>query len=59
MGLMQISVQFTGISVTIPEVLYVIYIIITSVHQSYSQPRTQGLSSWGAKTLVDAGHVIC
>jgi hypothetical protein len=32
MGLMQISVQFTGISVTIPEVLYVIYIIITSVH---------------------------
>ena len=24
-----------------------------------SQPRTQGLSSWGAKTLVDAGHVIC
>jgi hypothetical protein len=24
-----------------------------------SQPRTQSLSSWGAKTLVDAGHVIC
>jgi hypothetical protein len=24
-----------------------------------SQPRTQGLSSWGEKTLVDAGHVIC
>ena len=23
------------------------------------QPRTQDLSSWGAKTLVDAGHVIC
>jgi hypothetical protein len=23
------------------------------------QPRTQGLSSWGEKTLVDAGHVIC
>jgi hypothetical protein len=23
------------------------------------QPRTQGLSFWGEKTLVDAGHVIC
>ena len=23
------------------------------------QPRTQGLSSWGEKTLVDAGHAIC
>ena len=27
--------------------------------QLYKQPRTQGLSSWEAKTLVDTGHVIC
>jgi hypothetical protein len=30
---MQVSVQFPGISVTILDVLYVVYIIITSVHQ--------------------------
>jgi hypothetical protein len=33
MGLMQVSVQFPGISVTILDVLHVVYIIITSVHQ--------------------------
>ena len=32
-GLMQVSVQFLEISVTTVEVLYVVYIIITSVHQ--------------------------
>jgi hypothetical protein len=35
MGLMQVSVQFPAISVTILEVLYVVYIIITSVHQKF------------------------
>ena len=25
----------------------------------HMQPRSQALSSCGAKTLVDAGHVIC
>ena len=36
MGLiMQVSVQFPGISVTILDVLYVVYIIITSVHQKF------------------------
>jgi hypothetical protein len=32
---------------------------IKSLQYKTAQPRTQGLSSWRAKTLVDAGHVIC
>jgi hypothetical protein len=28
-------------------------------YEAWGQPRTQGLSSWGEKTLVDAGHVVC
>jgi hypothetical protein len=39
MGLMQVSVQFPGISVIILEVLYVVYIIITSVHQQFGINR--------------------
>jgi hypothetical protein len=35
MGLMQVSFQFPGISVTTLEVLYVVYIIIMSVHQKF------------------------
>ena len=35
MGVMQVSVQFPGISVTILNVLYDFYIIITSVHQQF------------------------
>jgi hypothetical protein len=33
---------------------------VTSEYEAYPfQPRSQALSSCGAKTLVDAGHVIC
>jgi hypothetical protein len=35
MGLMQVSIQFPGISITILGVLYVVYIIITSAHQKF------------------------
>ena len=36
---MQVSIQFPGISVTILEVLYVVYIIITRVHQKFESIR--------------------
>jgi hypothetical protein len=34
-GLMQVLIQFPGISVTVLEVLYVVYIIITRGHQKF------------------------
>jgi hypothetical protein len=51
------SVQFPGISVTILEVLYVVYIIITSVHQTFWINRINSswvTASWKIKLLTSA-----
>jgi hypothetical protein len=47
--------HFTGISVYFMDIMG----DCVSMLQWPIQPRSQPLSSCGAKTLVDAGHVIC